>query len=85
VRDAASHPWRLPRLYCQSVMIIQPIDVTSDGRLSMCDSCPDMTVYDGELVWSCRLEERMKFGGFASRAVHREAGAREEVPETVDV
>ena len=70
-------------MYCQSVMIIQPIDVTADGRLSMCDSCPDMTVYDGELVWSCRLEERMKFGGFASRAVQREAPEAAEEPVEV--
>jgi hypothetical protein len=28
----------------------------------MCDGCPDMTVYNGELVWSCRMEELKKFG-----------------------
>ncbi len=60
------HP--LPRLYLQSVMIIQPVDVQADGRMNMCDACPDITVHEGELVWSCRLEERLKFGGFA-RAV----------------
>jgi hypothetical protein len=77
---ALRHPWSpAPRLYLQSVMIIQPIDVTADGRLSMCDGCPDITVHDGELVWSCRLEERIKYGAFASRAVPREA------EETVDV
>jgi len=43
-------------------MIIQPVDVLPDGRQSMCDSCPDMTVHDGQLVWSCRLEERLKYG-----------------------
>ena len=36
--------------------------VLPDGRQSMCDSCPDMTVHDGQLVWSCRLEERLKYG-----------------------
>jgi hypothetical protein len=30
----------------------------------MCDGCPDITVHNGELVWSCRLEERLKFGQF---------------------
>lgn len=33
-----------------------------DGSQSMCDSCPDITVHDGQLVWSCRLEERLKYG-----------------------
>jgi hypothetical protein len=28
----------------------------------MCDGCPDITVHDGQLVWSCRLEEQLKFG-----------------------
>jgi hypothetical protein len=56
-------PRRLMKpLYLQSVMIIQPVDLLEDGRLSMCDSCPDMTVHDGELVWSCRLEERLRYG-----------------------
>ena len=71
LRDAAKR-WlagvvRDPRqlvkpIYLQSVMIIQPVDVLDDGRASMCDGCPDMTVHDGELVWSCRLEERLRFG-----------------------
>jgi hypothetical protein len=30
----------------------------------MCDGCPDMTVHDGKLVWSCRLEEIHKYGAF---------------------
>jgi MoaA/NifB/PqqE/SkfB family radical SAM enzyme len=54
-----------PRLHLQSVMIIQPIDVLDDGRLNMCDACPDLTVHEGQLVWSCRLEELKKLGGFA--------------------
>jgi MoaA/NifB/PqqE/SkfB family radical SAM enzyme len=54
-----------PQLFLQSVMIIQPIDVLEDGRMNMCDACPDITVHEDELVWSCRLEERKAFGGFA--------------------
>jgi len=34
----------------------------------MCDGCPDMTVHNGELVWSCRLEERMEHGCWLSAA-----------------
>jgi len=52
------------RQHFQSVMFIQPIDILPDGRQNMCDGCPDITVHDGELVWSCRLEERLNFGGF---------------------
>jgi MoaA/NifB/PqqE/SkfB family radical SAM enzyme len=50
------------RLYYQSVMIIQPVDFLEDGRQNMCDSCPDITVWNGKLVWSCRMEEQLKFG-----------------------
>ena len=65
-KHAVQHPLDpSPRLFLQSVMIIQPIDVLDDGRMNMCDACPDITVHDGELVWSCRLEERKAFGGFA--------------------
>jgi hypothetical protein len=63
LRRVLRRPARLLEpLYVQSVMIIQPVDLFDDGRASMCDACPDMTVHDGELVWSCRLEERLRFG-----------------------
>ncbi|HTO99059.1 MAG TPA: radical SAM protein [Myxococcales bacterium] len=61
----ARNPLRLFRKqHFQSIMFIQPIDVLPDGRQSMCDGCPDITVDQGELVWSCRLEERLKYGNF---------------------
>jgi hypothetical protein len=50
----------------QSILIIQPIDLLEDGRDSMCDGCPDMTVHEGKLVWSCRLEEPRAFGQFVT-------------------
>jgi hypothetical protein len=50
------------KLHFQSVLIIQPIDFMADGASNMCDGCPDMTVHQGQLVWSCRLDERMKHG-----------------------
>jgi hypothetical protein len=53
----------LKKLHYQTVMIIQPIDMLADGRQNMCDGCPDVTVHDGQLVWSCRLEEYRKYGG----------------------
>ena len=50
------------KLHYQSVMIIQPVDFLDDGRQNMCDGCPDITVWNGELVWSCRMEEQLNFG-----------------------
>lgn len=50
------------QLHYQSVMIIQPVDFLEDGRQNMCDGCPDITVWNGKLVWSCRMEEQLKFG-----------------------
>ena len=65
LRTLASHPLQaMGRAHLQSVMIIQPADVLPDGRTDMCDGCPDMTVWNGELAWSCRLEEPMTYGQF---------------------
>ncbi len=59
------------RAHLQSIMIIQPVDILADGRQNMCDGCPDMTVWKGELAWSCRLEECIHFGQFV-RTVRKE-------------
>ena len=58
------------RLHYQSIMIIQPVDFLVDGSQNMCDGCPDITVWNDELVWSCRLEELIQFGCFV-RSVPR--------------
>jgi hypothetical protein len=64
---AMTDPMRLlRRLNYQSVMIIQPIDILEDGTQNMCDGCPDMTVLEGKLVWSCRIEEPLKYGCFVN-------------------
>jgi hypothetical protein len=69
LRSVIKNPIHLfKRLHLQSVTIIQPADILCDGSLSMCDGCPDITVWNDQLVWSCRLEEQMKFGCFV-RAV----------------
>ena len=52
------------RQYSQAIMIIQPIDLFEDGRQNMCDGCPDAILHDGKLVWSCRVDEIDKMGGF---------------------
>lgn len=62
------------RVYLQSMAIIQPIDMLADGRMNMCDGCPDMTVHKGELVWSCRLEERLRHGCFLTASPKQPEG-----------
>ncbi len=75
-----ANPTRLFRkLYFQSVMIIQPADLYADGRMNMCDGCPDMTVWNDRLVWSCRLEEPETYGDFV-QAVPAERVPLEHVP-----
>ncbi len=60
------------RVHLQTIAVIQPIDVLPDGRMNMCEGCPDMTVHEGKLYWSCRLEEIKNWGRFMT-AVPREA------------
>ncbi len=78
LKAALLNPLRLARrLYFQSVMIIQPIDLLPDGRQNMCDGCPDMTVWKGRLAWSCRLEEPMRYGYFVQTVPRAEVQTRE--------
>jgi len=66
-KDILRHPGRLfSPLYIQSIGIIQAPDLLPDGRADMCDSCPDMTVYEGKLINSCRMDEYRLFDGFLS-------------------
>ncbi len=52
------HPGKFFKpLNIQSIGIVQAPDILVDGRQDMCDSCPDMTVWDGRLVHSCRMDE----------------------------
>lgn len=63
VKSALTNPLRLFKgLHYQSIMIIQPVDFLENGYQNMCDGCPDMTIWNGELVWSCRMEELKHFG-----------------------
>ncbi len=63
LKSALTSPGELLKpMHFQSIVIIQPIDTMADGATNMCDGCPDMTVHNGELVWSCRLDERLHYG-----------------------
>jgi len=78
LRACLRRPRRLLEpLRLQSVMIIQPVDIDAKGHQNMCDGCPDMTVLNGRLAWSCRLEEPERFGDFVT-IVRR--GASDRVP-----
>ncbi len=69
LKHLARHPLDArKKVHFQSVMMIQPIDVLPDGRQNMCDGCPDVTAHDGQIVWSCRLEEYRKYGGLVTCA-----------------
>jgi MoaA/NifB/PqqE/SkfB family radical SAM enzyme len=67
LREIVRHPGRLLEgVHVQSIGIIQAPDLLAEGRADMCDSCPDMTVYEGKLINSCRMDEYRLFGGFLS-------------------
>ncbi len=67
LKELLRHPWRLfSPVRIQSIGIIQAPDLQSSGLADMCDSCPDMTVYDGKLINSCRMDEYRLFGGLVS-------------------
>jgi pyruvate-formate lyase-activating enzyme len=81
VSSVLRSPSRLrSRLHMQSIVIIQPIDMQADGETNMCDGCPDMTVHNGKLVWSCRLDEVLQFGCFLTTAPKRAGVEKIESP-----
>ena len=65
--DVVRHPRRLlSKIRVQTIGIIQAPDVQPNGQADMCDSCPDMTVWQGNLINSCRMDEYRLFGGLLS-------------------
>lgn len=75
-----TNPLRLFKgLHYQSIMIIQPVDFLPNGLQNMCDGCPDMTVMNGELVWSCRMEELKHFGCWV-RTIPQDGIMRQDIP-----
>ncbi|MEA3375374.1 MAG: radical SAM protein [Chloroflexota bacterium] len=69
LRDLWRHPGRLfDGVRLQTIGIIQAPDIQPDGQADMCDSCPDMTVWEGKLINSCRMDEYRMFGDLLSVA-----------------
>ncbi|MGQ9554637.1 MAG: radical SAM protein [Anaerolineae bacterium] len=78
--EVVRHPSKLfAGVHMQSIAIIQAPDLLPDGRADMCDSCPDMTIWEGKLINSCRMDEYRLFGGFVS-VVQQEKGEETAVP-----
>ncbi len=88
-REVLRRPGELFRpLYVQSIGIIQGPDLLEDGRVDMCESCPDMTVWDGKLVHSCRMDEWRLYGSYvvAQRRVKKPADGHEVIaPDAIPV
>jgi MoaA/NifB/PqqE/SkfB family radical SAM enzyme len=86
-KNLALHPTdSLRRQNIQAIVMIQPIDILQDGRDDMCDGCPDMTVHDGKLMWSCRLEEPRTFGCFLRTTPKKESdGNSKKKPRSLEL
>ncbi len=61
--------WFKP-IYTQTIGIVQAPDMLENGMANMCESCPDMCVFEGNLVNSCRLDEYRKYGRLMNAIVH---------------
>jgi len=90
VRDALvkfmANPLNLFRpLRTVGIGIVQAPDALAHGDIDMCESCPDITYFNGRLVNSCRLDEYRKFGGSLSLSAGGQVPLEEveEAPVTV--
>lgn len=89
-REVLRHPSELFRpVYVQSIGIIQGPDLLEDGRVDMCESCPDMTIWAGRLVHSCRMDEWRLYGNYvvAQRRVDTSSKDNQYViqPDAIEV
>ncbi|MCK5210812.1 MAG: hypothetical protein KAQ79_22435, partial [Cyclobacteriaceae bacterium] len=66
--------------------MVQAPDLLDDGRIDMCDDCPDMCVFEGKLVNSCRLDECRIYGDLLQIQVEENALSKKKpVPEEAEV
>lgn len=59
--------------------MVQAPDLLEDGRIDMCDDCPDMCVFEGKLVNSCRLDECRIYGDLLQIQVEDNALSKEKL------
>jgi sulfatase maturation enzyme AslB (radical SAM superfamily) len=77
-------PWKwFGSLRSLAIGIVQAPDMLPSGTADMCDSCPDMCVWNGNLVNSCRLDEYRQYGGLLNAIVHTDNDKRPEADRTV--
>jgi len=48
-------------LCVQTISIVQPMDILANGERNDCDGCPNKTIWNGQLVSACRLEEYLEY------------------------
>lgn len=53
--------------------MVQAPDFMAYGKIDMCDDCPDMCVFEGKLVNSCRLDEYSIYGDLLTMQVDEDA------------
>lgn len=70
------------RVNALGIGMIQAPDMMPDGTINMCDDCPDMCVYDGKLINSCRLDEYRLYGGYLH--MHMEKPVKPELETEKD-
>lgn len=64
LRMLAARPARMVQpLSIQSLSVVQPVDILENGSQDNCDGCPNKTLWNGELISACRLEEYRYYGG----------------------
>jgi MoaA/NifB/PqqE/SkfB family radical SAM enzyme len=64
--------------------MVQAPDMREDGQIDMCDDCPDMCVFEGRLVNSCRLDECRIYGDLLHIHVHKEAITRKKTEKQTE-
>jgi pyruvate-formate lyase-activating enzyme len=71
-------------MYTQTIGIIQAPDLLEDGRIDMCESCPDVTVWKGELVHSCRMDEWRLYGNYVTAHPRHETVGNLISPDSIE-
>jgi hypothetical protein len=63
------------RVYIQSINVEQAFDVLPNGEQDHCDGCPNKSLWNGQLVSACLLDEYRRWGGPAYLVPKAEPGA----------
>jgi len=64
--------------------MVQAPDMREDGQIDMCDDCPDMCVFEGKLVNSCRLDECRIYGDLLHIHVDKDIVNKKKLKKKVE-